>query len=125
MGTSNKSELKARKWMSTMYPLGVVIKLPDHKQTGGWSSGLPDYLAVENGKHHWYEVKLVSGENLFPFSALSDSQWVRFRQLSAAGAIIDIVCYTPLGKRFVFSFVRLCSFYGSGSSVLFSKLLGK
>ena len=99
------------------------MKMPDMKQTGmTHGSGLPDYLVIENGVHYWWEVKLVPSDKLFPFSALSDSQWIKFKQMTDAGADVRIACYTASGARHDFPFHRLLAMYGSGTSVAFDVL---
>jgi hypothetical protein len=117
------SEKKAREYIKRLHGSSLIIKVPDGKQVGfGCVSGLPDYLVVSGGKHFWYEVKFVRSENRFPLSALSDSQWVRFRQLLFSGVDVVVLCYTPSKCLYSFFFSRLLVCYGVGSSVLFSDL---
>lgn len=117
------SERRFRIWLNKQYSPAFIIKMPDMKQTGlTHGSGLPDYLAVKDGRHFWWEVKLVPSDRVFPFSALSESQWIKFKQMTEAGALVQIACYTASGERHDFDFVRLLEKYGSGTSVAFQDL---
>jgi penicillin-binding protein-related factor A (putative recombinase) len=106
----NSSETKARLFLKKNYPLAYIRKIPDFKQTGLSSGlGLPDYLVICQGVTTWFEVKAVKSSSLFPFSAVSESQYIVFSKMVLAGAVIWVLVYMD----------------GSLEKFLFSKLLEK
>ena len=71
-----------------------IKKMPDFKQTGSMSGGLPDYMTIDQCVVRWYEIKFVNPKKQsLSFSRFTDQQVIEFRRMTSAGAYIFILIF--------------------------------
>ena len=77
------SETKFRAWAKKRFPLALIDKLPDMKSTGGSKSarGYPDYMIIDDGFTHWYEVKMIPGKTINLMSHFTTAQHIFFKKM--------------------------------------------
>ena len=88
-------EKKAHKFLKKICSDNAYIKkMPDFKQTGSMSGGLPDYMTIDQCVVRWYEIKYVNKEKQsLSFSRFTDQQVIEFRRMTSAGAFILILIF--------------------------------
>jgi hypothetical protein len=92
------TEQKFREWAKKEYPGAFIKKMPDFKQLAtGALIGMPDYLVICEGVHHWWEVKKVQGKTL-NLKHFTPGQKQVFPKMIKAGAQVNIYTFFNGGK---------------------------
>lgn len=89
------SESMGQKFLKKYFgPNAYIKKIPDFKQTGSLSGGMPDYMVISNGMTLWYEIKSLSiSKKSFAIKEFTDQQLCEFPKIIKAGGKIVILLY--------------------------------
>jgi hypothetical protein len=111
----SKAETLFKRYLDRTYPGAFIKKIPDFKQTGNAIlRGLPDYLVIHGGTHHWFEVKYVASLKTFNLEELNEFQWIEFFHMLGAGVNVQIVVFDGDYQMHWFTFDTLYKARQSG-----------
>ena len=88
------SETKFRAWAKRTFPKSYIDKLPDMKSTGSRRArGYPDYMIIEDGFTHWYEVKMIKGLTINLMNDFQTAQHIKFKKMLDANCQINVFVF--------------------------------
>lgn len=89
------SENKFRQWAKRNFPTSLINKLPDMKSTGGSRNarGYPDYMIIEEGFTHWYEIKMIHGKSINLLTDFTPAQHIFFKKMLDVSCEINVFIF--------------------------------